>query len=924
MATVKKGAKINFYKFVDPDKGAGTQTAARGVNKNLTTVIKNQTRAINGLGKVVNSIGSTVVSVKDAQMKLLKIDQERLKRASFVPKFTKRKPIKSKAFDSLFKGKIPGFFESLLKLASSLLKFFLVLPALKWLSNPENQDKVVKGLKVLAKVFEFIANVAKFSFVNTIEGLYDLLKEDATWMERINGFTRALMGLGTAFLALSFLTNPLGVVNTFKNVLLFLHTGLLSAFAKLATHPLVLGAGIFLAGKYIPEMFPGVVNREETKVLDEIDESGLTKEQKIAELKQQRDDMNFLDRLSGRLAEINEQIYFLETGQTKSYGFSYGGYLDGYAKGGWISGPQSGYPVSLGGGKADFIGHGTEYVATKSSGDAFIVPFDTPATRTNPDLTSSRMSEAMDLGFFAEGGGYDEFARKMIKIHEGFRPSAYPDSQGNMTIGYGHLVRPSDNFPSTISRSFAEQLFNKDYKDHKQAATKIPGFAKSSPQQKAAMVDLTFNMGPSWHEGFPKFMTAFQKGDYETAGNELKDSLWFNQVKRRGPTIVNLMKNKGLGNGIGDYLLQEGLMVPMANSTMSSRKGFDWSFGLANLFGGSSVAAATLDSVQTEPSENRRDGMQADKKVENFRVVPASHKDTNSGWGIEGVTDAYGRPLVFSQPAAEMFAKMMAASNGMVKGSDVASSGRSPAKNASVKGDKNSVHLYGEGLDISGSSNVWMRNNASRFGWNYGYSHGPGSGHYDYEGEGSRKTPILSPVGTSSFIYKGKKPQETGGFNNRGTLIASSNLNPSMFDGMGNNNRSQPFNVNDFGNLGDMFMGGNQYQSNPFNTQGRTRFAQNNSEQERVKKVTEQRNQARREINAKTSEIVQMALAAVEAQNGSNREFINTAESAIRQLLGAQQGGGTFANVGGTTGTVLRTAVAVLNSFNNPLRGIFQ
>ena len=109
-----------------------------------------------------------------------------------------------------------------------------------------------------------------------------------------------------------------------------------------------------------------------------------------------------------------------------------------------------------------------------------------------------------------------------------------------------------------------------------------------------------------------------------------------------------------------------------------------------------------------------------------------------------------------------------------------------------------------------------MRNNASRFGWNYGYSHGPGSGHYDYEGEGSRKTPILSPVGTSSFIYKGKKPQETGGFNNRGTLIASSNLNPSMFDGMGNNNRSQPFNVNDFGNLGDMFMGGNQYQSNPF------------------------------------------------------------------------------------------------------------
>lgn len=99
---------------------------------------------------------------------------------------------------------------------------------------------------------------------------------------------------------------------------------------------------------------------------------------------------------------------------------------------------------------------------------------------------------------------------------------------------------------------------------------------------------------------------------------------------------------------------------------------------------------------------------------------------------------------------------------------------------------------------------------------------------------------------------------------------------------------------------------------------------QDYQEQQRIRRVTEQRNQARREINSKTTEIVQMALAAVESSNGSNRQFISTAESAIRSILGAQAGGGTFANVGGTTGTVLRTAVAVLNSFNNPLRGIFS
>ena len=937
MATVKKGSKINFYKFVDADKESDARSKS-GATKStiaLTKVIRSNTQAINGIGAVTNSIAKTLIGIRDTTANLLKIDKEKLRRESFVPKFTKRKPIKSIAFDNLFKGKIPSFWEALGQLASALIKFFLVLPALKWLANPENQDKVVSGLKTLAKVFKFIADVSKFAFVNTIEGLYDLLRDDATWMERIGGFVQAMTGLGTAFLALSFLTNPLGLIATFKSVLIFFHKGLLGAFAALARHPLVLGAGIFMAGKYLPQMFPGLVNREETKIEEGLETSGdgmadsLTVEQRIAELKKQREDMNFLDRLRGKVAEIDEAIYRLETGETKSYGFSYGGYLDGFAKGGWISGPQSGYPVSLGGSKPDFIGHGTEYVAQKEgSGDAFIVPFDTPATRVDKGLTERRMGEARSLGFFAEGGGYDEFARKKIKIHEGFNPTAYPEPDGRgMSIGYGHLIKPTDTFPTTISRAFADKLFNEDYKDHKHAATNISGYGKSSPQQKAALIDLTYNMGPGWHKGFPKFMTSFKKGNYEDAGDELKDSLWYNQVGRRGPTIVNLMQNKGLGNGVGQYLLNEGLVAPMATSGLNSRKGFDWSFGLSQLFGGAPASAATLDSHDMF-TEQKRDGVTAETKPGSFRVVPTSHPDTGSGWGISGVKDKHGRPLVFSQPAAQQFAAMMTASRGLVKGSDVASSGRSRSKNAQVDGHKNSVHLYGEGLDISGSSQTWMKNNASRFGWKYGYSHGEGSGHYDFEGKGAGETPILGKPGTSSFEYKQTTSDKRSGGRN---LIASSNLSGGGFfkDGMGSGRggifNRKSFDLGGLGMAGD-FMGGfdKPQGSSPFFSQQRPQHAVNSSEQQKIRKVTEQRNMARREINAKTSEIVQMALAAVESQNGSNRQFIQTAEGAIRSLLGAQAGGGTFANVGGTTGTVLRTAVAVLNSFNNPLRGIFS
>ena len=84
--------------------------------------------------------------------------------------------------------------------------------------------------------------------------------------------------------------------------------------------------------------------------------------------------------------------------------------------GGWINGPQSGYPVSLDGGKStSFIGHGLEWVGypnKASGGSAFIVPFNTPKTKSNAGLTGQRMKEAKSKGYalpFAAGGEYNSY-----------------------------------------------------------------------------------------------------------------------------------------------------------------------------------------------------------------------------------------------------------------------------------------------------------------------------------------------------------------------------------------------------------------------------------------------------------------------------------------------------------------------------------
>jgi len=142
-------------------------------------------------------------------------------------------------------------------------------------------------------------------------------------------------------------------------------------------------------------------------------------------------------------------------------------------------------------------------------------------------------------------GSFDSFAKEMIKVHEGLRLDKYLDSRGFPTIGYGHLIEKGESMPDRITKEKADELFDEDYMHHKKAAEKIPGYNRASGEQKAAIIDLTFNMGPAWADGFPAFKKAFAAGDYQTAGDELINSAWYGQVGRRAPTIVNLIKGKG-------------------------------------------------------------------------------------------------------------------------------------------------------------------------------------------------------------------------------------------------------------------------------------------------------------------------------------------------------------------------------------------
>ena len=143
------------------------------------------------------------------------------------------------------------------------------------------------------------------------------------------------------------------------------------------------------------------------------------------------------------------------------------------------------------------------------------------------------------IGSYAEDE-LDIAAKSLIKGHEGLSLDAYDDVQGK-SIGYGHFIKDGEKLEN-ITQEEAEALFEEDFPKYKTAAEKIPGYSSSTDTRKAALIDLTYNMGANWYKKFPLFTEALEAGDYNIAADELIDSEWYNQVGNRAKTIVDMIR----------------------------------------------------------------------------------------------------------------------------------------------------------------------------------------------------------------------------------------------------------------------------------------------------------------------------------------------------------------------------------------------
>jgi len=192
-------------------------------------------------------------------------------------------------------------------------------------------EKIIAPVKgVLSKIFDFLTKI----FFGRI--LYKLVEwfgdpKNASKVKSIIRFIGdwwpALLSsyilFGTSFG--KFVRGTVGLIGRF---IFQIGRVAIPQLLKLIRTPFGAGAALFSAGALIPAMFPDTVNKQESKTQN----APGTTEDKIRKLQEQKANLNLLQKMQGVGSEIDEQISSLKSGQTKSYGFSGGGY-SGYISG---------------------------------------------------------------------------------------------------------------------------------------------------------------------------------------------------------------------------------------------------------------------------------------------------------------------------------------------------------------------------------------------------------------------------------------------------------------------------------------------------------------------------------------------------------------------------------------------------------------
>lgn len=133
---------------------------------------------------------------------------------------------------------------------------------------------------------------------------------------------------------------------------------------------------------------------------------------------------------------------------------------------------------------------------------------------------------------------FRDICRTHLKIDEGVRSKLYKDSLGIWTIGVGRNLEEKG-----LSLDEIDLLLNNDMAQAElDVRSLVQNFDDLSDNRKAALLNMSFNIGKTRLSGFKNMLAAVQSGDFEKVAQEMISSKWATQVGQRAVRLAQMMK----------------------------------------------------------------------------------------------------------------------------------------------------------------------------------------------------------------------------------------------------------------------------------------------------------------------------------------------------------------------------------------------
>jgi len=124
-----------------------------------------------------------------------------------------------------------------------------------------------------------------------------------------------------------------------------------------------------------------------------------------------------------------------------------------------------------------------------------------------------------------------------LKRDEGFRATAYKDSRGILTIGYGFNIE-TGVLPEDVADYW---LAVKAGAVQRALSTLLPWTDKLDVVRRGVLQNMAYNLGVNGLMQFKLLLAYAQKGDWATAAAQMQTSEWYKQVGARADRLVQQM-----------------------------------------------------------------------------------------------------------------------------------------------------------------------------------------------------------------------------------------------------------------------------------------------------------------------------------------------------------------------------------------------